>query len=144
MEKIYYDIQIIVEKKHQEVVDRVNYYEIDKLIEALECRRAEIVADWLRGQGFGVHTRIPTETGEIISLLAPLVVDPSSGDGRGRYATVDEMKRLYDTAVNLPLKEAYTRWENKISPSQWSFGNGGNVLHTMGVEISLKSMEKDY
>ena len=130
--KTFFNVVSTVSPKYHEAASDLGYYEIDEMIEALECRRYACEAARLRTKGFDVITELERTDGSGHDVLRyPLVVAPSKD--RGVYATFEELRRLSDTAANLPVDEAFARWEGKISPTEWSFRN----VTQLGMEIEM-------
>jgi hypothetical protein len=98
-------------QKFLSVVGNLNEYDLDDLTEAVHVRRLQLMANRLRTNGFGARTSgINDQQFRYICVYSP---DESQ---MGEWATVEECRRLIDTAHNLPADEAFARWRIRIEP----------------------------
>lgn len=92
------------------VVGDLNQYDLDYLADAIHVRRLQIMADKLQALGFGARITGADQQFRYICVYSP---DQTQ---MGEWATIEETLRLIDTARNLPLDEAFTRWRERIEP----------------------------
>lgn len=90
------------------IVAGMRSQDLDDLEEAIHARRLQLMADRLEANGFRAMVQHQDTFFNMLLVGVPNVTAPAL------WATLEECRRLLDTARNLPPAEAFSRWREKV------------------------------
>lgn len=137
--KTYTDIQMVHPEQYA-FLSTLSPNVMDRVIETAQMVMAHNLAKRIT-KAFNVETAINLPDGTLLSC--PFVFNPNkkineNGHRDGTFATVGELKRLWDMLVNLDPQVAYDRWIERIEPVSYSFSTNmvGDIFGPMDFELS--------